>query len=78
MTRKLGALATETLEVEDPKVGRVKVMLGCGFHFLQSPNRAMEIIRVEVIQPVGRNRKFQPLCVRNCKHKSSKLQTRHF
>nr|WP_217481676.1 hypothetical protein [Nostoc sp. TCL240-02] len=32
-----------------------------GFHFLQSPNRAMEIIRVKVIQPVGRNRKFQPL-----------------
>lgn len=32
-----------------------------GFHFLQSPNRAMEIIRVEVIKPVGRNRKFQPL-----------------
>jgi DDE superfamily endonuclease len=53
--------ATETLEVEDPKVGRVKVMRWSGFHFLQSPNRAMEIIRVEVIQPVGRNRKFQPL-----------------
>ncbi|WP_373529386.1 NF041680 family putative transposase [Nostoc sp.] len=54
-------VATETLEVEDPKVGRVKVMRWSGFHFLQSPNRAMEIIRVEVIKPVGRNRKFQPL-----------------
>ncbi len=52
---------TETLEVEDPQVGRVKVMRWSRFHFLQSPNRAMEIIRVEVIQPVGRNRKFQPL-----------------
>lgn len=53
-------VATENLEVEDPKVGRVKVMRWSGFHFLQSPNRAMEIIRVEVIKPVGRNRKFQP------------------
>jgi hypothetical protein len=52
---------TETLEVEDLKFGRVKVMRWSGFHFLQSPNRAMEIIRVEVIQPVGRYRKFQPL-----------------
>lgn len=55
---------TETLEVEDPKIGQVKVMLGCGFHFRQSPNRAMEIIHVEVIKPVGRNRKFQPLRLR--------------
>lgn len=47
--------------VEDLKFGRVKVMRWSGFHFLQSPNRAMEIIRVEVIKPVGRNRKFQPL-----------------
>jgi hypothetical protein len=53
--------STLALEVEDPKVGRVKVMRWSGFHFLQSPNRAMEIIRVEVLQPVGRNRQFQPL-----------------
>lgn len=53
--------ATATLEVEDPKVGRVKVMRWSEFHFLQSPKRSMEIIRVEVLQPVGRYRKFQPL-----------------
>jgi hypothetical protein len=53
--------ATEILEVEDPKVGKVKVMRWSGFHFLQSPNRSMEIIRVEILQPVGRNRQFQPL-----------------
>lgn len=54
-------IARETLEIEDPKIGRVKLMHWSEFHFLQSPNRAMEIIRVEVIKPVGRNRKFQPL-----------------
>lgn len=53
--------ADETLTVEDPKVGQVKLMRWSGFHFLQSPNRDMEIIRVEVIKPVGRNRKFKPL-----------------
>lgn len=53
--------ADETLTVEDPKVGQVKLMRWSGFHFLESPNRDMEIIRVEVVKPVGRNRKFKPL-----------------
>ncbi|MBD2772015.1 hypothetical protein [Iningainema tapete] len=65
--------ADETLIVEDPKVGQVKLMLGSGYHFLESPNRDMEIIRVEVIKPAGRNRKFKPLwlalgLVRRCPH----------
>ncbi|MDM9384621.1 hypothetical protein QUB80_28540 [Chlorogloeopsis sp. ULAP01] len=51
-------IAREALEIEDPKIGRVKLMHWSEFHFLQSPNRAMEIIRVEVIKPVGRNQKF--------------------
>ncbi|MHC5716676.1 hypothetical protein [Nostoc sp.] len=47
-------------------LGKVKdavfeLMRWSGFHFLQSPNRDMEIIRVEVIKPAGRNRKFKPL-----------------
>ena len=53
--------ADETLTVSDPKVGQVKLMHWSGDHFLESPNRDMEIIRVEVIQPVGRKRKFNPL-----------------
>ena len=53
--------ADETLTVEDPKVGQVKLMRWSEFHFLESPNRDMEIIRVEVIKPAGRHRKFKPL-----------------
>lgn len=53
--------ADEILTVEDPKVGQVKLMHWSRFHFLESPNRDMEIIRVEVIKPVGRHRKFKPL-----------------
>ncbi len=53
--------ADETLEVSDPKVGQVKLMRWSGYHFLESPTRNMEIICVEVIQPVGRKRKFKPL-----------------
>ncbi|MDF5723238.1 MAG: hypothetical protein PUP91_22745 [Rhizonema sp. PD37] len=53
--------ADETLTVSDPKVGQVKLMHWSRYHFLESPNRDMEIIRVEVIQPIGRKRKFKPL-----------------
>ena len=53
--------ADETLTVEDPKVGQVKVTHWSGYHFLESPTRDMEIIRVEVIKPGGRHRKFKPL-----------------
>lgn len=72
MTPKLGPWQLKLSYVEDLKFGQVKVMRWSGFHFLQSPNRAMEIIRVEVIKPVGRNRKFQPFdllgWVRQCLH----------
>ncbi|WP_459195376.1 NF041680 family putative transposase [Nostoc sp. FACHB-892] len=53
--------ADETLTVEDPKIGQVKLMRWSEFHFLESPTRDMEIIRVEVIKPAGRYRKFKPL-----------------
>lgn len=52
---------TETLEVDDPKYGRVRLMRWSNFHFKQSPKRGMEIIRVEVLEAVGRKRKFQGL-----------------
>lgn len=52
---------TETIEVDDPKYGRVQLMRWSNFHFKQSPKRGMEIIRVEVLEPVGRKRKFQVL-----------------
>lgn len=52
---------TEILEVDDPKYGRVQLTRWCNFHFKQSPKRGMNIIRVEVLEPVGRKRKFQGL-----------------
>lgn len=53
--------AQETIEVDDPQYGRVRVTRWSNFHFKQSPQRAMEIVRVEVVKPVGRQRKFQVL-----------------
>ncbi len=53
--------ATEMIEVNDSKYGRVRLMRWSNFHFKQSPKRGMEIIRVEVLEPVGRKRKFQVL-----------------
>lgn len=50
-----------SLEVEDPNLGRVKLMRWSRLHFAKSPQREMELLRVEVIQPIGRKRKFQVL-----------------
>ncbi len=54
-------VADETIVVEDPQYGQLQIMRWSGFHFKQSPQRPMEIIRVEVLTPVGHKRKFQPL-----------------
>ncbi len=51
----------ETIEVNDPKLGRVKVTRWHRYHFRNSPKRPMDILRVEVLQPNGRRRKFTPL-----------------
>ena len=53
--------ARETLMVEDPELGQVKVSRWSTFHFRQAAERAMEVLRVEVLKPVGRKRKFKPL-----------------
>jgi len=54
-------IPTETLEVEDPKLGRVRVSRWSGYHFQKSPARAMELIQVEVLEPNGSNRRWKPL-----------------
>ncbi len=54
-------VADETIEVDDPKLGRVKVTRWHSYHFRNSPQRPMDILRVEVLQPKGRRRKFNPL-----------------
>jgi hypothetical protein len=53
--------ADETITVEDLEYGQLQVMRWSNFHFKSSSSRAMEIIRVEVVTPVGQKRKFQPL-----------------
>lgn len=53
--------ADEMIEVDDPEYGRVQVRRWSHYHFKQAAERAMEIIRVEVVQPIGRKRKFQVL-----------------
>jgi hypothetical protein len=53
--------ADEVLEVEDPKLGRVRITRWSQFHFRGSPQCEMEIIRVEVIAPKGGRGKFKPL-----------------
>ena len=53
--------ASEVLDIEDSKLGRVRVTRWSRFHFRNSAQREMEMIRVEVIEPVGKRRKFKPL-----------------
>jgi len=52
---------TETVEVEDAKLGRVRVTRWSQYHFRQSAQRPMEIIRVEVLEPKQGKRHFKPL-----------------
>jgi len=47
--------------VDDPALGLVQVQRWSGFHFRGSATRPMEILRVEVLQPKGRRRRFKPL-----------------
>jgi hypothetical protein len=51
----------QIVEVDDPKLGRVRVMRWSGYHFRQSAQRPMEIIRVEVLEPKEGKRHFKPL-----------------
>jgi hypothetical protein len=54
-------LPTETVEVEDAKLGRVRVTRWSDYHFRQSPKRAMEIIRVEVLETKASQRRLKPM-----------------
>lgn len=51
----------QIVEVDDPKLGRVRVTRWSAYHFRQSADRPMAIIRVEVLEPKGGKRTFQPL-----------------
>jgi hypothetical protein len=52
---------TETVEVDDPKLGRVRVTHWGDYHFRQSPQHPMAIIRVEVLETQVGKRRLSPL-----------------
>lgn len=54
-------LPTETIEVEDAKLARVRVTRWSEYHFKQSPKRPMEILRVEVLEGDQGKRRWKPL-----------------
>ncbi|NJO78077.1 MAG: transposase [Cyanobacteria bacterium RM1_2_2] len=51
----------ETVEVDDPKWGRVRVSRWSAYHFRKSPKRAMEVLRVEVVETRNGKRRLTPL-----------------
>jgi len=55
------SLPTETVEVDDPKLGRVRVTRWSESHFRQSAQRPMQMIRVEVLESRDGKRRFAPL-----------------
>lgn len=55
------SLPSQTVEVDDPKLGRVQVMRWSEYHFQKSSKRPMEIIRVEVLEPKTGKSGLKPL-----------------
>jgi len=55
------SLPTETIEVEDAKLGQVRVTLWREYHFRKAPKRTMAVIRVEVLAPHNGKRRLQPM-----------------
>lgn len=53
--------ASEQLEVEDSKLGRIRVTCWSRVHFRNAANREKDILRVEIVEPAGKRRKFKPL-----------------
>jgi DDE superfamily endonuclease len=51
----------QIVEVDDPKLGRVRVSRWSTYHFQKSAQRPMEIIRVEILEPKAGKRHFKPL-----------------
>ena len=52
---------SEQLEIQDDQLGRVRVTCWSRFHFRNSAHREMEILRVEIVAPAGKRRKFKPM-----------------
>lgn len=54
-------LPSQSLEVEDAKLGRVRVTGWSQYHFQQSPKPPMEILRAEVLESNDGKRRLPPL-----------------
>ena len=52
---------SEQIEVDDSKLGRVRVTRWHRFHFRNSAQREMDMLRIEIIAPAGKRRTFKPL-----------------
>ncbi|QKD82318.1 hypothetical protein HPC62_09070 [Thermoleptolyngbya sichuanensis A183] len=55
------SVPVETVEVDDPNWGRVRVSRLSAYHFRKSPKRAMEVLRVEVLETQSSTRRLAPL-----------------
>lgn len=55
------SVPVETVEVDEPKWGRVRVRRWSAYHFRKSPKRAMEVLRVEVLETQNGKRRLAPL-----------------
>ncbi|NJL40829.1 MAG: transposase [Leptolyngbyaceae cyanobacterium SM1_4_3] len=55
------SVPSEIVEVDDPKFGRVRVSRWSAYHFRKSPNRAMELLRVEVLETQNSKPRLTPL-----------------
>lgn len=54
-------LPDATVEVDDPKLGRVRLRCWHDYHFRQSAQRPMQIIQVEVLEGKPGSRRLRPL-----------------
>jgi hypothetical protein len=55
------SVPVETVEVDDPKLGRVRVSRWSGYYVRQSLKRTMEVLRVEVLETRTGKRRLTPL-----------------
>ena len=55
------SVPSQTIAVDDPKFGRVRVSRWSAYHFRKSPKRAMEVLRVEVLETQSGKRRLTPL-----------------
>jgi len=53
--------AQETVEVDDPKLGKLRISQGKDLHFRTSASHDMSLIQVERLNPKSSGKKHRPL-----------------